>query len=285
MKLFANNFKIIALLIFSFKCATLVSQTQGPKPPKNTNYKNDSTYNHFYVQRFKVAKAQIQKLKTDGALLVRLKTNSNAIKHLKANGNADLATQIQLQTELENKIIMESYKSEFNFCPVYFFYSHYSDSVKHQKLTGILLDSSLIENTNIICANSFYLIADESSLANSTLGLVPLSQAPFATETGAPSRDNVPIVIKNRYYIQLHKPFPYFQIKGLPINDNELNTTLSGALIYLLNKHNKISNNNKETKRLKKLKGIVKLVNKHFNEFYNESLDYKPTPEILEYVY
>ncbi len=261
-----------------------IAQSDGPEAPNVKDYKNDSTYQKFNKLRFKVAKAQIIKLKNEGALLVRLKTNANTINRLKAAGNNDLATQVERETELSNKIVMLSYKHAFTFCPVYFFYSSYSDSVKHKKLTAILLDSTLRENGNVVCDKSFYLIADEGTLYNSSLGLVTEEQAPTAKENGAPGRDAIPIVIKNRFYVQLHKPFPYFQIKGESSLSNE-NEKILTELQNLYNQYNKVSKSNSETKRLKKFKGCVKLLNKSFDEFYNESKDFVVPNDINKYVY
>ena len=116
--------------------STLFSQeSDGPKPEKIKDYKSDSSYKDYSDLRFKVAKAQINLLKNNGALLVRLKTNAKTIARLKAAGNIDLATQIERETVLTNKIIVGSYLQEFTFCPVYFFYSQFSDSVKNKKLT------------------------------------------------------------------------------------------------------------------------------------------------------
>ena len=278
--------RIKLFLVFSLAFITIccIAQTEGPESPNIKDYKNDSTYQKFNKLRFKVAKAQIIKLKNEGALLVRLKTNSNTINRLKASGNTDLATQVERETELGNKIMMLSYKEAFKFCPVYFFYSTYSDSVKHKKLSGILLDSTLHESGNIVCDKSFYLIADEGTLYNSSLGLVNEEQAATAKENGVPGRDAIPIVIKNRFYIQLHKPFPYFQIKGESaiVSDNE---KIIIDLQYLYNQYNKVSKSNSETKRLKKFKGCVKLLNKSFEEFYNESKDFVVPDEIKQYVY
>lgn len=261
------------------------SQTEGPKPPKVPNYK-DSTFQSFSKMRFKIAQAQINALKNGGALLVRLKTNANTISRLKSSGNNDLAIQLQLETDVGNKIIMASYLKEFTFCPVYFFYSHRSDSVKQKKLSGILLDTLLEENPNIICNSSFYLIAEESQVYNSSLGLVPESDAPLAIEKGTASRDDVPIVIKNRFFIQLHKPFPYFQIRRsfkepiIPVR-NGFGLDLN-ALQYQIKK---ITKNSQRSKQLIGIELCVRAINEKFEKYYLKHKGYLLPTELSQYIY
>lgn len=203
--------RMTSYVIFLFLNTIAYSQeTEGPKPARITDYKNDSSYTDFSDLRFDVARAQINLLKNGGALLVRLKTNSNTISKLKSTGNIDLATQVERETFIRNKVIVRAFMNEFKFCPVYFFNSEFSDSVKHKKLDHIFVDSNLIVNPSIICNANFYLIAEQGAIYESSLGIVPESQAGKAIERGSPTKE-VSIVVKNRYFIQLHKPFPYYQ--------------------------------------------------------------------------
>lgn len=275
----------LVILYFLFTSLIGFSQTEGPKPPKVANYK-DSTFEDFSKMRFKVAQGQINALKNGGALLVRLKTNANTINRLKTAGNSDLATQLHLETEVGNKIIMASYLKEFTFCPVYFFYSHRSDSVKQKKLNGILLDTLLEENSNIVCNASFYLIAEEGPVYNSSLGLVSEAEATIAVEKGSAGRDNVPIVIKNRYFIQLHKPFPYFQIKRSfkePIQPVRTNFGLNlFALQYQIKKITKNSNRSKELVNFEK---SVRALNERLEKYYSKNKGYQMSVELSKYIY
>ena len=207
---FRNKFGITCV-IFLFSSTYIFSQeSEGPKPARIIDYKNDSSYTDFSDLRFNVAKAQINLLKNGGALLVRLKTNANTISKLKAVGNIDLATQVERETQLKNKKIVRAFINEFTFCPVYFFNSDCSDSVKHKNLQNIFLDTNLNINPAIVCRAKFYLIAEQGAIYESSLGLVPESKANRAIERGSPTKE-VSIVVKNRYFIQLHKPFPYYQ--------------------------------------------------------------------------
>ena len=243
-----NNSIIIVILVFSISS---FSQEDNTKPRRIIDYKNDSSYLNFSELHVKVAKAQINLLKNGGALLVRLKTNKNTIEKLKTAGNIDLATQVQRETHLRNKNIVRAYLKEFKFCPVYFFYSDYSDSVKHKNLSNIFLDSNLTINSSIICKAGFYLIAEQGAIYESSLGIVSESRANTAIERGTPSKE-VSIVIKNRYFIQLHKPFPYYQ-RGYSLK--------------------------------KRYADYVEKINVSLEKYYEKNKGYTMSPELAQYVY
>lgn len=244
MKMFCS-----LLLLLSFS-AFSQEENEGVKPPKYSDYNNDSTFKNFARYRDDVAKAQINALKNGGALLVRLKTNYNAISKLRNAGKADLAAQVERETFLNNKTIVRAYTKNFKFCPVYFFYSNASDSVKRQQLSGILLDTNLTADPTIVCNASFYLIAEMGTLYSSSIGLITEAEAAKAIEKGTGFKDFA-IVVKNRYYIQLHEPFPYSQ-KGY---------------------------------RMKQYPQFVKKFNDRLQAFYNKNAGYLPNAIIKEYVY
>ncbi|MDF2449091.1 MAG: hypothetical protein K0R26_1595 [Bacteroidota bacterium] len=225
------------------------SQDETPGKQKFNNFKADSSFAFFTRYHHDVARAQIVSLK-NGALLVRLKTNNHTIQRLKSAGNIDLATQVQRETDLNNKMMMKAYRNEFKFCPVYFFMSDASDSVKNKRLESIFVDSNLVPDPAIVCNASFYLIAEQGFIRESSLGLVPETKAGEARDYGTETKE-VAIVVKNRYFIQLHKPFPYFQ---------------TGY-------------------HLKNFPDYVKRFNLQLNSFYNKNSGYVIPPEIKEYVY
>ena len=245
--------KLNSCLLILFCALNVASFSQEPeegvKLPKIEDYNNDSTFNHFARYRNDVAKAQIKSLK-NGALLVRLKTNINTINKLKAAGNVDLATQVERETFFTNKAIVRGFANHFKFCPVYFFYSTYSDSVKHKNTIGILLDTNLVTDPTIICTANFYLIAEQNDVYSSSIGLVTEQEANLAIEKGTSFKQGA-IVIKNRYYIQLHDPFPYFQ-KGY---------------------------------KLKLYGEYVKTFNSRLQLFYTKNKGYEIAPEIKPFVY
>jgi len=276
-----NKFACCVFVLLTTFC---VAQNDGVKSPVYTDYKSDTTYKNFDKLRYKVAYAQINALKK-GALLIRLKTNSRAISKLKSVGNYDLATNLERETELENKIIMSAYKKEFTFCPVYFFYSESSDSVRKNNLSGIFVDTTLQVNSSIVCNASFFLVAEQDGIYNSSLGLVPESLAKTSRESGSYSRD-APIVVKNKYFIQLHKPFPFFQIKegttlNSKLNQDGLYTDIANELIM----YRKVSRNTDDYKRMKSYRGVVAAFNSKLESFYSEHKGAEVAPEIKEFVY
>lgn len=278
--------KLNSYLAILFLCLSFVTyaQDEGVTRPDYKNYRTDSTFKNFSKIKGMVAYAQIYALK-NGALLVRLKTNSKAIKTLKAKGNIDLATKMERETQLENKIVMSAYKKEFNFCPVYFFYSDVSDSVKKSVLSGVFVDSTLNVNESIICNASFYLIAESGVLYNSSIGIVSESYAKSISEQGSGVRD-ASIIVKSKYFIQLHNPFPYFQIKaGVPVNSKLNKDGLYTDIANELTQYRKIARSSDGFKQMKNMRGVVAAFNKSLVSFYNEHSKEHVGPEIKEFVY
>ena len=243
-------FKIKLCFVFLVLSISCFSQEDDTKPSKVNNFKEDSSFIAFDKYRESVARAQIVSLKNGGALLVRLKTNANTINRLKTAGSMDLATQVERETRLNNKAIMRAYTNEFKFCPVYFFNSDCSDSVKHKSLAGIFVDSNLVVNPSIVCDATFYLVAEQGNIYDSSLGLVSEAQASKASQTGTPAKE-VFMVIKNRFFIQLNKPFPYYQ-QGYSI---------------------------------KKYADYVKKMNTSFSDFYTKNKTFVIPSEVKQYVY
>ena len=270
------------IIVFALMANALFSQ---PATVTYDDYKNDSSYVNFNKLKDDVAKAQIISLKK-GALLVRLKTNNKAIAQLKKTGNIDLATQVERETALKNKISMFSYLQEFDFCPVYFFYSDVSDSVKHHSLSGIFVDTTLQVNSSIVCNATYYLIADNfSPIYNSSLGFVSKNKTHTAVENGTATRE-VAIAIKNSHFIQVHKPFPYFQVKStLLSNAEKAPTQIKSRLSNLYEQLLREKMSKAERKDLKKFKGSVYLFNEALHTFYNDNKFYSIPASISDYIY
>ena len=82
------------------------------------------------------ARAEILMLEK-GALLVRLKTSELQIEALKKAGKEKEAEELKTSQESENKAIVEAFKTNFTFCPVYFFYSSHSNEIKSGNYIGL----------------------------------------------------------------------------------------------------------------------------------------------------
>jgi hypothetical protein len=107
-----------------------------------------------------IAKQQIKNLK-NGALLVRLMTKSNSISALRARGDNYTADKIEKkQTEINVRIVT-AFRVEFDFCPVYFFYSDYTQFVKDKQLDGVVfVNDSLQPDSSIKLNSENFLIAE-----------------------------------------------------------------------------------------------------------------------------
>jgi hypothetical protein len=93
-------------------------------------------------------------------------------------------------------------------------------------------------------------VAEQGTIYDSSLGLVSEAQASKASEKGTPAKE-VFMVIKNRFFIQLNKPFPYFQ-QGYSV---------------------------------KKYADYVKKMNTSFSDFYNKNKAFVIPTEVKQYVY
>lgn len=107
-----------------------------------------------------IAKREISKLK-NGVLLVRLMTKSKSIDALRARGDNYTADKIQQkQNELNTRIVV-AFRIEFDFCPVYFFYSDYTQQVKDKQLDNVVfVNDSLQPDSSIRLNNENFLIAE-----------------------------------------------------------------------------------------------------------------------------
>ena len=100
---------LIGLLLFFISITGILQATQTEKNKPSLR-----------KQRNYSAKKQINQLK-DGALLVRLKTKKNTISALRKIGKSKLADEIEKKQSEYNLNIITAFKTNFDFCPTYFF--------------------------------------------------------------------------------------------------------------------------------------------------------------------
>ncbi len=117
---FSNKF--LNRIILSF--ALLVSLSFSSK--QNSNSYDRATF----IADFKEA-----------SLLVRLQDKSLSIKTLEERGLLKEAEQMRQVQYQENREILLSFKQTFDFCPVLFFYSSSSDSIRKGHYEGLLFNS------------------------------------------------------------------------------------------------------------------------------------------------
>lgn len=132
----------------------------------------------------------------NGALFVRLKTSELQISGLKKRGKEKEAEEIRKEQENNNRSIIAAFKANFNFCPVYFFYSNYSTKVKEGNYKGCLMNTDTQIDTSFNSNN--YLIGEFDESATTQLDA---------------------FFIKDKNYVQLSRPFPFL------IKQNEMLVT------------------------------------------------------------
>lgn len=203
------SMKIYFSLILIFSVSFCFAQDQaGFKDMKASNAKAKI-----------VAKQQINDLH-NGALLVRLKTGQNTINALIKSGQTDLAEKRKQKINEENLRIINAFKSEFNFCPVYFFYSNDSKLVSEGKFDEVkfideklqVIDKFKFEFENFLIAEFGEVKGDTTKFySHSTMQTTDhFSTEPQATYYGGGSTGAKGLIIKDKNFAQLRRPFPFF---------------------------------------------------------------------------
>lgn len=206
------NYNISTFNINNFQLSiNILLNNKNRKKNKNENY-NDIKH--------KVSEQQIKQLR-DGTLLVRLKTSQNKIDALKSRGYIEKANKIENKLNIENKKIISAFNENFSFCKTAFFYSSSSKNILNGNFDNIFLDNNLMIDSSIkIDKNKPYFIAEFTTLEQDTAKY-------FSHYSYDPDGDfnlkkvsnfykssdyNIfALVIKDKNFIQLNKPFPYYK--------------------------------------------------------------------------
>lgn len=207
-----------------------------------------------------LAKAQIRQLH-DGALFVRLHSRKGVIEALLKRGQTTQAAELEKQQWNANSEIIAAFKTAFNFCPVYFFYSEYSGLVLDKRFdTAFFLNAGLNVDTtiqfkgrNFFCAEignmesevtyekePFYYVPNDKAAAEKA-GYFDDEKKPQKGGDGAYSGTES-LVIQNDQFIQLKSPFPFYQrTKFLVFNMQmrDVVKNMNGALIRFYNSCNR----------------------------------------------
>lgn len=170
---------------------------------------------------------QIRRLKK-GALLIRLKTKAPLINALRERDRNEEADHFQELQRKANQEIIAAFNTYFDFCPTYFFYSHYSDQIEKNLLDSIVfVDENGLESTAIQPKEKYYLMAEfthvtgdtstfatDSYLSRGENGLERRTRYEGGGNTGFEA-----LVFKSLQLYQLRRPFPYYArtLQSLPI--------------------------------------------------------------------
>ena len=201
--------RISVFCIFIFLVTALGMQAQGER---------DRSY-PSKEERTSIAAEQIRSLQ-NGVLLVRLSTKQNSIDAMEQKGLSKQADVLRQKVLAENLEIASSFKTSFNFCPVYFFYSHDSKHVMNGNLDSVTFMNSELKAYEIVeFENNNYFTAEFTLLAQNTKYReqnIPKGQEDNPNYTreakyygGANMRFHA-LIIKDQQFNQLERPFPFY---------------------------------------------------------------------------
>lgn len=218
-----KTFSFLLLILMPFQL--MIGQTETTKSES------------YRKARKRNAIEQIQGLH-DGVLLVRLKTRKPTIEALKERGQAEKAAKLEENQKRLNHNIIAAFKANFDFCPVYFFYSNYTKQVKSGDLASVeFLNEDLMVDNSIKLEDPYYLTAEIGSVVEDTARhfdgyyYEPSANGPErkAAYYGGNNLGFEALVMKSDQFIQLTRPFPYYERmlrKSLPTIVTGMNADL-----------------------------------------------------------
>ena len=172
-----------------------------------------------YQKQIEILSRQQIKDLHNGVLLVRLKTKKPSIDALRKAGKTKMADQLQMEQEDLNKEIIREFRSEFKFCPTYFFFSEYSPQVRDKRFDKVVFLNSLLQpDSNIKFTGQKFLTAEfgnvEQDTAKFSAGQYDINDAngyqKKNAQYGSSNMGFGALVIRSDQFIQLKKPFPYY---------------------------------------------------------------------------
>ncbi|MFM2286636.1 MAG: hypothetical protein RLZZ543_2133 [Bacteroidota bacterium] len=246
------NLRITLLASFLFVSAMTYGQTSNSSLDTLKKTPTKEKKNGFRKQRRGLSIAQINQLK-DGALLVRLHTKKNSIAALRKIGKDKLADEMEARQRNYNLQIVSAFKRNFNFCPTYFFFSDYSQSIRERRFDKVIfLSDSLVPDTTIRFNKANFLTAEFGNIEQDTAKHISyyshepngnLSSKRSENYYGGPNIGFGALVIKSDQLIHLRRPFPYYirTFDSLPIRRSSSKTVkkMNKKLFKFYDKGNK----------------------------------------------
>ena len=129
----------------------------------------------------------------DGFLLVRLRSVDRQVALLRQRRQRTQANRMRVQQKLVNGRIVKAFRDNFDFCPVYFFYSNNSRAVIDHNLDSLVLDHQMLPVEPGLLAGKKFLAAEFADIQ------------PPADGAGLPA-----LIVMNDQLRQLADPFPYY---------------------------------------------------------------------------
>ena len=128
----------------------LTAFSQSEKKAKRSELKKKKTE---YTQ------AKIHELKNT-ALLVRLRGYKKQIAAFEEQGNASMVKLMKSKRDELNKSIVDAFASEFDFCPVYFFYNYDTQKIKDKDFENVFVNKNLKIDSSIEIKFENFLIGE-----------------------------------------------------------------------------------------------------------------------------
>lgn len=196
-----RNFNFITILLFI--SVSVFAQEKQPTGRKK-------------IQQLMQEKIMVLK---NGALLVRLHTKENSIEALRNSGNATQARHVENKQTAFNREVIDAFRSDFKFCPVYFFSSKYSENVASGNMEGVIFyNNYLVEDTSIKFVQSDFLTAEFGPLDPDTASYYDgeyydrsgKSLEEKDAQYGGTNLSMEVLKFMSKQFIQLQDPFPYY---------------------------------------------------------------------------
>ncbi|MBE9466688.1 MAG: hypothetical protein IMY72_00005 [Bacteroidetes bacterium] len=155
----------------------------------------------------------------NGVLLVRLKTKKMSISALKEIGKNELAHKVEIKQSNLNKEIISAFRDNFDFCPVFFFYSDYSQNIRDKQFDKVVFlndnllsdNISTFDNRNFFTAEFGIIEQDTSKYYESYYYEKENSNYERHSKYyGGTNMGFGALIIKSNQFIQLRRPFPYY---------------------------------------------------------------------------
>jgi len=186
---------------------------------------------------------QIDLLK-NSSLLIRLKTRDQAVQAASDAGLTEMAEEMKEEQRLENEEIVKAFIANYDFCPIYFFYSSCSKDILDRNFKGCLLDANLQPVKSIPDLDDFF-IAEFDYVKKQPDSYFGGYTVEYDTSGAIERRSNYyggtelgpdALVMMDSRFRQLRQPFPFYvrtyqgffllrrdKAKVVEILNNELN--------------------------------------------------------------
>ena len=154
------------------------------------------------------------------ALLVSLRGYKRQIEAYKKNGDNSMVMLLTQKRDSANQSIMNAFATEFDYCPVYFFYNYDAKKIKHRNFKGIFLNRDLEKDSTIIFSKDTFLIGEMGyniTELKETYGYTDVYKNGFNLAEGYAKSSTIEsdishygFYIRNQDLTIIDKPFPSF---------------------------------------------------------------------------